>query len=129
MNAIPICNKRNNNDSDEDSDTEIELPQKINSKPLEETTNENNLDHAVLQEDEQYSCCSVNRQFNVKWCTKSNNIRNAGRQSPSNVAEEPIGPLGPAKSVTTPLEAWGIFIKDKFLEKIVTNTNKKLKSK
>ena len=55
----------------------------------------------------------------MKWFTKNRNSRNVGRQPASNIVEEEIGILGPAKDVTTPLEAWQLFVKE-FLEKIVT---------
>ena len=55
----------------------------------------------------------------MKWFTKNGNSRNVGRQPASNIVEEEIGILGPAKDVTTPLEAWQLFVKE-FLEKIVT---------
>ena len=56
----------------------------------------------------------------MKWFTKNINGRNVGRQPASNIVEGEIGILGPAKDVTTPLEAWQLFVKDEFLEKIVT---------
>ena len=52
----------------------------------------------------------------MKWFTKNRNSRNVGRQPASNIVEEEIGILGPAKDVTTPLEAWQLFVKE-FLEK------------
>ena len=55
----------------------------------------------------------------MKWFTKNRNSRNVGRQPASNIVEEEIGILGPAKDVTTPLEAWQLFVKE-FLEKIVS---------
>ena len=55
----------------------------------------------------------------MKWFTKNRNSRNVRRQPASNIVEEEIGILGPAKDVTTPLEAWQLFVKE-FLEKIVT---------
>ena len=62
----------------------------------------------------------------MKWFTKNRNIRNLGLQPAINIVEGEIGPLGPAKDVTTPLEAWELFVKDEFLEKIVTSTNRKV---
>ena len=41
----------------------------------------------------------------MKWFIKNRNSRNVGRQPASNIVEEEIGILGPAKDVTTPLEA------------------------
>ena len=66
---------------------------------------------------------TANKQFQMKWFTKNRNIRNVGRQPAINIVEGEIGPLGPSKDVTTPLEAWQLFVKDEFLEKTVTNTN------
>ena len=56
----------------------------------------------------------------MKWFTKNRNSRNLGRQPASKIVEGEIGTLGPAKDVTTPLEAWQLFVKDEFLEKTVT---------
>lgn len=85
---------------------------------MEEITNENTFDSVVQEEDEQYNYCSANTQFNLKWFTKNNNVRNAGRHSVCNVVERSIGSLGAPKNVTTPVDAWGV------LEKVVATTNK-----
>ena len=97
---------------------------KIKFKSLEEITNENTFDSVVQEGDEQYNYCSANTQFNLKWFTKNNNVRNAGRHSVCNVVERPIGSLGAPKNVTTPVDAWGVFIKNELLEKVVATTNK-----
>ena len=61
----------------------------------------------------------------MKQFTKNRNIRNLGHHPASNIVEEEKNPLGPVKDVTGPLEAWQLFVKDEFLGKIVTNTNRK----
>ena len=53
----------------------------------------------------------------MKWFTKNINGRNVGRQPASNIVEGEIGILRPAKDVTTPLEAWQLFVKDEFWKK------------
>ena len=77
-------------------------------------------------ENKQYNFSTANKHFQMKWFTENRNIRNVGRQPTSNIVEGEIGPLRPAKDVTTRLEAWQLFLKEKFLKKIVTNTNRKI---
>ena len=109
-------------------DNEIELPRKVKFQSLDQITDENNFDPVVQEENEEYNYCSSDKKFKMKWFTKNNNTRNAGRQPACNVLEGPIGPLGQAKNVRTALEAFELFIKDEFLEEIVTNTNKRIEN-
>ena len=83
-----------------------ELPRKAKFRSLDEVTNEENFYGLKQVENKQYNFSTANKQFQMKWFTKNRNIRNVGRQPASNVVEREIGPIGPAKDVTTPLEAW-----------------------
>ena len=105
---------------------EIELPRKAKFLNLDEVTNEENYDPIYQNENKQYNFSTANKQFQMKWFTKNRNPRNVGRQPASNIVEGDIGPLGPAKNVATPLEAWQLFVTDESLEKIVTHTNTRI---
>ena len=87
---------------------------KATFRSLDEITNIGNFDVLRLVENKQYNFSTANKQFQIKWLTKSRNIRNVGRQLASKIVEGEIGPLRPEKDVTTPLEVWQLFIKDKF---------------
>lgn len=87
-------------------------------KSFKEIANENDFDFVFLEEDKQYSYCSTNRQFNMKWFTKNSNVRNTIPQPACNIVERPIDSLGTVKNVTRPIKAWVLFVKDGFLEKI-----------
>ena len=87
---------------------------KATFRSLDEITNIGNFDVLRLVENKQYNFSTANKQFQIKWLTKNRNIRNVGRQLASKIVEGEIGPLRPEKDVTTPLEVWQLFIKDKF---------------
>ena len=74
----------------------------------------------------QYNFSTAVKQFQIKWFTKNKNIRNVGRQPARNIIEGEISPLEPSKDVTTLFEAWHLSVIDELLEKIVTNTNRKI---
>ena len=102
-----------------------ELPRKAKVRSLYERTNEN-FDVLKKVENKQYNFLTANKQFQMKWFPKNRNITNVGCQPASSIVEGEIGSLGLAKDVTTPLEAWQLIVRDEFLEKIVTNSNRKI---
>ena len=62
-----------------------ELPRKTKFRHLDEITNEENFDVLKQVENKQYSFSATNKQFQMKWFTKSRNIRKVGRQPASNI--------------------------------------------
>ena len=71
-----------------DDEEDNELPNKIKFKFLDEIKTEENSDPVNQVHDEEYSYSSANRQFEMKWFSKSNNARNAVRQPACNIIHE-----------------------------------------
>lgn len=62
----------------------------------------------------------------MKWTTKPTNKRVRGRSSAANVVRQRAGPVGIARDVVTPIEAWSLFISDGILEVVLIHTNRRI---
>ena len=109
---------------DAEVDEENPLPHKQKFSNLDEVCDQSKYDDLPAQHRASYSDANASKTFVMKYSTvKVHDDALFSKRGRTNILKNTPGPRRAAKHVETPLEAFGLFITDQMLQKIVTNTN------